>query len=155
MISFRAVTHNHEDGSFHWLLTSIGHPFVSEGDFEAGCHIHLKLSGTPDQNDSPALMQINILHSVGFNAGTGSVSTLSSNDTNPRGDAQIFSNGTTNPVNQSSPKGDTSDLNSNVLIQQDTIPEVHLNTARDYNIFDGNATNPWRLRDTRVGYQSS
>ena len=129
--SFRAVTHNHEDGSFQWLLTSTGRPFVSEGDFAAGCYIHLESSGTPDQNDSPALMQINILHSVGFSAGTGSVSTLSSNDTNPRGGAHMFSNGATNPVKQSSAKGDTSVLNGDVLIQQDIIPEVHLNTIRD------------------------
>ena len=146
--SFRAVTHNHEDGSFQWLLTSTGRPFVSEGDFAAGRYIHLESSGTPDQNDSPALMQINILHSVGFNAGAGSVSTLSNDDTNPRGGAHMFSNGATNPVKQSSAKGDTSVLNGNVLVQQDIIPEVHWNTVRDYNIFDGDATNPWRKQQS-------
>ena len=35
--SFRAITPNNEDGSFQWLLTSTGRPFVSEGDFAAGC----------------------------------------------------------------------------------------------------------------------
>jgi hypothetical protein len=152
--SFRAVTHNHEDGSFQWLLTSTGRPFVYEGDFAAGCYIHLESSGTPAQNDSPALMQIIILHSVGFNAGAGSVSALSSDDTNPRGGAHIFSNGATNPVNQSSAKGDTSVLNNNVLIQQDIIPEVHLNTVRDYNIFDGDATNPWRKQQSVKGLRT-
>ena len=146
--SFRAVTHNHEDGSFQWLLTSTGRPFVSEGDFAAGCYIHLESSGTPDQNDSPALMQINILHSVGFNAGAGSVSTLSSDDTNPRGGAHIFKNGATNPVDQSFAKGGAFVLNGNVFIQQDEVPEVHLNIVRDYNIFDGDATNPWRKQQS-------
>ena len=99
-------------------------------------------------------MQIIILHSVGFNAGAGSVSALSSDDTNPRGGAHIFSNGATNPVNQSSAKGDTSVLNNDVLIQQDIIPEVHLNTVRDYNIFDGDATNPWRKQQSVKGLRT-
>ena len=107
--SLSAETHHHGGSSFQWL-----------GAYTADCHISLESSGTPDRNDSAIqearqtlngdelIQQLIILEAHRTVLGVAA---------NPKGGAHIFSNGATNPVDQSFAKGGASVLNGSVLIQ--------------------------------------